>query len=41
VICIELPKPAIQNVKMFVREVLTDDIDVILITDLKKGFQQI
>ena len=41
VVRIQFPKSAIQDIKMLIRKVLTDDIDVIFIAHLKEGLHQI
>ena len=41
VISVELPKPAIQHIKMLIRKVLPHDVDIILIADLEESFQKI
>jgi hypothetical protein len=36
VIIIELPEPAVKNIKMLVGEILSDHIDIVLIANLKE-----
>lgn len=40
-VSVKLPEPTVEHVEVFVREVLSDYVDVVLIADMLKGVHQV
>jgi len=40
-ICVQLPESTIENIKMFIRKVLPNYVNIVLIAHLEKGIKKI